>query len=95
MFHMMNEARIGVGLGAAAIGSAGYLHAVDYAHTRLQGRMAGQSNSTGEPVAIVNHPDVRRMLLAAKSYVEGGLALVLFAARLLDVSEHAEGPEAT
>ena len=82
MFHMMNEARIGVGAGALALGYTSYLYAVDYAQTRKQGRTAGAER--GGPVPIVRHLDVRRMLLASKSYVEGGLALVLFAARLLD-----------
>jgi butyryl-CoA dehydrogenase len=76
MFHMMNEARIGVGSGAVALGYTGYLHALAYARERVQG---------GRPqVPIVKHPDVRRMLLASKSYVEGGLALVLYAAKLQD-----------
>ena len=93
MFHMMNEARIGVGLGAAAIGSAGYLAAVDYAHTRAQGRLPDKSNASGAPVAIIEHADVKRMLLASKAYVEGGLALALFGASLIDVAQHAGGME--
>ena len=78
MFHMMNEARVGVGGGAAALGYTGYLHSVDYARTRVQGRR------DGKPVAIVEHPDVARMLLAQKSYAEGAVALILYCARLLD-----------
>jgi alkylation response protein AidB-like acyl-CoA dehydrogenase len=89
MFHMMNEARIGVGAGAVALGYTGYLHALAYARGRLQGRPVGDKDPTAPPVPIVRHPDVRRMLLASKSYVEGGLALVLYAARLLD--EPSEG----
>jgi alkylation response protein AidB-like acyl-CoA dehydrogenase len=84
MFHMMNEARIGVGAGAVALGYTGYLHALDYARERLQGRPVAGKDPAAPPVAIIKHPDVRRMLLAAKSYVEGGLALVLYAAKLLD-----------
>ncbi len=84
MFLMMNEARIGVGSGAVALGYTGYLHALDYARERLQGRPLEDKDPTAPPVPIVKHPDVRRMLLASKSYVEGGLALVLFAAKLLD-----------
>jgi alkylation response protein AidB-like acyl-CoA dehydrogenase len=84
MFHMMNEARIGVGSGAVALGYTGYLHALDYARQRLQGRPLADKNPSAPPVPIVDHPDVRRMLLASKAYVEGGLALVLYAARLLD-----------
>jgi alkylation response protein AidB-like acyl-CoA dehydrogenase len=84
MFLMMNEARIGVGSGAVALGYTGYLHALAYARERQQGRPIGDKDPTAPPVAIVEHPDVRRMLLASKSYVEGGLALVLYAAKLLD-----------
>jgi alkylation response protein AidB-like acyl-CoA dehydrogenase len=87
MFRMMNEARIGVGLGACAIGYTGYLKAVNYARERTQGRPLGSRDPTTPPVAIIEHPDVRRMLLAQKSYVEGGLALVLYCARLQDDAE--------
>ena len=84
MFHMMNEARIGVGGGAAAIGYAGYRCALAYAKERVQGRLAWDKDPAAQPVPIVEHPDVRRMLLQAKAYVEGALALVLYAARLDD-----------
>jgi butyryl-CoA dehydrogenase len=84
MFHMMNEARIAVGAGAAALGYTGYLHALAYARERPQGRLPGDKDPDAPPVPIVEHADVRRMLLAAKSYAEGGLALTLFAARLVD-----------
>jgi alkylation response protein AidB-like acyl-CoA dehydrogenase len=95
MFHMMNEARIGVGLGATVLGYTGYLHALEYARTRTQGRPAGARStpSTGvpsPPVPIIAHADVRRMLLAAKSYSEGGLALGLYCARLVDEEQTAE-----
>jgi butyryl-CoA dehydrogenase len=85
---MMNEARIGVGLCAAAIGYTGYLESLAYARDRLQGRPIG-ADPTSPQVPLVDHPDVRRMLLAQKSYVEGALALVLLAARLFDDSETA------
>ena len=88
MFSMMNEARIGVGLCAAAIGYTGYLESLAYARDRLQGRPVGADPTTPQ-VPLVDHPDVRRMLLAQKSYVEGALALVLLAARLFDDSETA------
>jgi len=90
MFHMMNEARIGVGAAAVALGYTGYLHALDYARNRPQGRLVWEKDPTSPPVPIVKHADVRRMLLASKSYVEGGLALVLYAARLLDEQVSAE-----
>jgi len=82
MFLMMNEARIGVGLGAAALGYRGHRHSVMYARERLQGRTAGERS--GPPVAIIEHPDVKRMLLAQKAYAEGALALCLYCAWLLD-----------
>jgi alkylation response protein AidB-like acyl-CoA dehydrogenase len=84
MFQMMNEARITVGLGAAAIGYTGYLHAVDYARNRRQGRLPAQRDPDLPPVRLVEHADVRRMLLAQKAFVEGALALVLFSAMLVD-----------
>ncbi len=84
MFHMMNEARIGVGLAAVMMGTRSHLHAVDYARERPQGRPLGAKDPTSPQVAIIEHPDVRRMLLASKAYVEGGLALCLYAARLVD-----------
>lgn len=86
MFHMMNEARVAVGLGAAAIGYAGYEASLKYARERRQGRRlsVGGKDPASVPVRIIDHTDVRRMLLAQKSYVEGGLALVLYCARLLD-----------
>jgi butyryl-CoA dehydrogenase len=90
MFHMMNEARIGVGMGATGLGYTGYLHAVEYARTRTQGRPVAGKDPAAAPVPIIEHPDVRRMLLAAKSYVEGGLALGLYCARLVDEEHTAE-----
>ena len=84
MFHMMNGARISVGLGATAIGYTGYLHSLEYARTRLQGRPLRSKDPAEPPVPIIEHADVRRMLLAQKSYVEGALALCLYCARLVD-----------
>ncbi|NMO53315.1 acyl-CoA dehydrogenase [Actinoplanes sp. TBRC 11911] len=84
MFHMMNEARIGVGAGAVALGYTGYLHALSYARERTQGRPVADKDPSAPAVPLIRHPDVRRMLLASKAYVEGGLALVLYAAKLLD-----------
>jgi alkylation response protein AidB-like acyl-CoA dehydrogenase len=84
MFHMMNEARIGVGLGAVMLGYSGYLHALAYARERPQGRPPAGKDPAQPQVRIVEHADVRRMLLAQKAYVEGGLALCLYAARLAD-----------
>ncbi|HZT55786.1 MAG TPA: acyl-CoA dehydrogenase, partial [Burkholderiaceae bacterium] len=95
MFHMMNEARIAVGLGATMIGYAGYEASLDYAKTRPQGRPIGigGKDATKPQVPIIEHADIKRMLLAQKSYCEGALALALYCARLVD--EQASGtPEA-
>ena len=82
MFHMMNEARIGIGLGATALGYTAYLHSLDYARHRPQGRTLGSRSSKQQP--IIEHADVRRMLLAQKSYAEGALGLNLYCALLVD-----------
>jgi alkylation response protein AidB-like acyl-CoA dehydrogenase len=94
MFTMMNEARVGVGLGATALGYTGYLASLDYARTRPQGRPVVAKDPTAPQVPLVQHPDVRRMLLAQKSYVEGALALNCYCGRLLDEQRTAESPEA-
>jgi alkylation response protein AidB-like acyl-CoA dehydrogenase len=93
MFHMMNEARIGVGLGAAVLGVTGYLHALDYARNRPQGRHPAERDPARPPLAIIDHTDVRRMLLAQKAYAEGALALVLYCARLVDEQSSAASEE--
>lgn len=84
MFHMMNDARIGVGLGAVMLGYTSYLHALDYARNRPQGRLPQAKNPAEPQVPIIAHTDIKRMLLAQKSYVEGGLGLTLYCARLVD-----------
>jgi len=85
MFQMMNEARISVGLGAAALGYRSYRLSVQYASQRSQGRSIGDRG--GLPVPIIEHPDVKRMLLAQKCYAEGALALCLYCARLVDLEK--------
>jgi butyryl-CoA dehydrogenase len=84
MFQMMNEARIGVGMGAVMLGYAGYLYSLEYARERPQGRVPDSKDPTTAPVAIINHADVKRMLLTQKAYVEGSFDLGLYAARLFD-----------
>ncbi|NUZ08231.1 acyl-CoA dehydrogenase [Piscinibacter koreensis] len=86
MFHMMNEARIAVGLGATMLGYAGYEASLDYAKARPQGRPVGPGGKdpTAPQVPIIRHADVKRMLLAQKAYCEGALALELYCARLVD-----------
>jgi len=93
MFHMMNEARIGVGVGAVVLGYSGYLNALEYAKDRPQGRPALNKDPETSQVKIIEHTDVKRMLLAAKSYSEGGMALVLYAARLVDEMKTATSEE--
>jgi butyryl-CoA dehydrogenase len=90
MFHMMNEARIGVGTTAASNAHAAFRYALDYASSRRQGRRFG----SGEPANLIDHPDVRRMLLFQKAISEGGLALGLAAARLLDDTHSLEDDNA-
>jgi alkylation response protein AidB-like acyl-CoA dehydrogenase len=94
MFQMMNEARIGVGVGAAALGYAGYVEALRYAKERPQGRSPDRPDPAQPMRPIIEHADVRRMLLRAKALVEGGLALCLFAARLSDDEACATDPDA-
>jgi alkylation response protein AidB-like acyl-CoA dehydrogenase len=84
MFHMMNEARIGVGIGATALGYAGYLASLEYAKERPQGRLPDNNEPSSSPVRIIEHADVKRLLLSQKAYVEGAFALVLYCARLVD-----------
>ena len=90
MFHMMNEARIGVGMAATMLGMAGYEASLEYAKNRPQGRpVAGGSQKVVKDAAqaqvrIIEHADIKRMLLAQKSYSEGALALELYCAKLVD-----------
>src|ERR1700681_2652604 len=84
MFHMMNEARIAVGAGATALNLAAYEYALGYAKDRPQGRRLTDKNPLSPPVPIVEHVDVRRMLLAQKAIAEGGLGLVLYCSHLVD-----------
>jgi alkylation response protein AidB-like acyl-CoA dehydrogenase len=95
MFHMMNEARIGVGLGASMLGYAGYEASLDYARQRPQGRAITESgkDAAAPQVPIIEHADVKRMLLAQKAFSEGAMALCLYAARLVD-EQHTGAPEA-
>lgn len=88
MFHMMNEARLAVGMGAVSLGYTGYLKSVEYARERPQGRLLKDPSTPQVP--IVEHADVKRMLLAQKSYVEGGLALGLYCTKLIDLQRTAE-----
>ena len=96
MFHMMNEARIGVGLAATMLGMAGYHASLDYAKNRPQGRPMGPGGKdAAQPqIRIIEHADVKRMLLAQKAYCEGALALELYCARLVDEQHTADAAAA-
>lgn len=86
MFLMMNEARIAIGYGACALGHAGYIRSRDYARERRQGRLPTDRNPSSQQVPIMQHADVRRMLLVQKCYVEGGLSLAMFGSLLVDLT---------
>ncbi|OQR32914.1 acyl-CoA dehydrogenase [Pseudomonas sp. T] len=93
MFQMMNEARIGVALAAASLGYQSFNHALAYARERPQGRLPGNKDPLQPQVRIIEHADVRRMLLQQKVYAEGSLALCLFASSLVEDSHTAPTPE--
>ena len=86
MFHMMNTARIGIGMAATMLGMAGYQASLDYAKSRPQGRPMGPGgkDASQPQIRIIEHADVKLMLLAQKAYCEGALALELYCARLVD-----------
>lgn len=84
MFHMMNEARILVGSGAALTALTGFQYSLDYAKERPQGRLLSNKDPLSSPVNIIEHPDVKRMLLIQKSYAEGAFALCAFGSQLAD-----------
>ncbi|HMI87531.1 MAG TPA: acyl-CoA dehydrogenase [Polyangiaceae bacterium] len=90
MFQMMNEARIMVGMGGVATASVAYYESLDYARTRPQGRGPAGRDPQKPQVAIVEHADVRRMLLRQKAIVEGGLALLATTAMQADFAAHAD-----
>ncbi|MDA8619754.1 acyl-CoA dehydrogenase [Luminiphilus sp.] len=84
MFHMMNEARIGVGMGATMSGLAGYLYSLDYARNRPQGRHPGHKDPNSPMLPIIEHADIRRLLMEQKVAVEGSLALLTYCSQLVD-----------
>jgi Acetyl-CoA dehydrogenase C-terminal like/Acyl-CoA dehydrogenase, C-terminal domain len=91
MFQLMNEARIGVGMNATAIGTAAYYASLAYAKERPQGRKIAEKDPSKPQTPIINHADVKRMLLFQKSVVEGSLALNLYCSRLSDLIHVEEG----
>ena len=90
MFHMMNEARIGVGMGAAMSGLAGYLYSLDYARNRPQGRHPGIKDPNSPMLPIIEHADIRRLLMEQKVTVEGSIALLSYCTQLVDQQVMAE-----
>ena len=96
MFLMMNAARIAVGLGSSAIASAAYYASLRYANERPQGRKLtsdGTKDINDKQALIVEHPDVRRMLMLQKSVVEGSMSLVMLASKYYDLENTATSPE--
>lgn len=89
MFQMMNEARLMVGMNGVATASVAYREAVAYARERPQGRPLGAKDPARPQVPIIEHADVRRMLLRQKAIVEGGLALIVRASYFADLAAHA------
>ena len=93
MFHMMNEARIGVGHAAVMSALGSYLYSAEYARTRAQGRPIGLKDPTKAQVPIIEHADIRRMLMAQKAAVEGAQSLCLYCAMLIDALVTEDNPD--
>jgi alkylation response protein AidB-like acyl-CoA dehydrogenase len=94
MFQMMNEARIGVGIAGASIASAAYYAALEYAKERPQSRRLNQKSALDSPqIPIIQHPDVKRMLLSQKAAVEGGLSLIVEASKYFDFAHASDDEE--
>ncbi|PWK26258.1 butyryl-CoA dehydrogenase [Arcicella aurantiaca] len=93
MFQMMNEARIGVGMNATAIGTAAYYASLEYAKERPQGRIISDKDITKPQVQIIRHADVKRMLLFQKAVVEGSLSLLIQCSMYADLAHVTEGEE--
>ncbi len=93
MFQMMNTARLGVGLAGTYIASAAYYASLQYAKERTQGRRLNDKDAGEGPVAIISHPDVRRMLLSQKTFVEGSLALLLQCYKYTDLEKISDGDD--
>jgi butyryl-CoA dehydrogenase len=93
MFQMMNEARIGVGMNATAIGTAAYYASLEYAKERPQGRIISDKDISKPQIPIIRHADVKRMLLFQKSVVEGSLSLLIQCSMYADLASVTEGEE--
>jgi len=91
MFQMMNEARIGVGMGATAMATAAYYASLDYSKTRLQGRKLSQKDPSLPPVPIIEHADVKRMLLFQRAVIEGAQSLLMQCSKFVDYQKILDG----
>jgi len=91
MFQMMNEARIGVGMGATAMATAAYYASLDYSKTRHQGRKLSRKDPSLPPVAIIEHADVKRMLLFQRAVIEGAQSLLMLCSKFVDFQKVLEG----
>jgi butyryl-CoA dehydrogenase len=87
MFHMMNEARISVGMSAVMSALGGYLYSLDYARNRPQGRPLVNRNPEDPQVMISEHADIKRMLMTQKAFVEGAQTLMYYCAELIDTNK--------
>ena len=93
MFQMMNEARIGVGMGAAAMATAAYYASLEYSKTRHQGRKISHKDPNLPPIAIIEHADVKRMLLFQRAVIEGAQGLLMQCSKLVDFQKVLEGED--
>ena len=93
MFHMMNEARIGVGMLATMSGLGGYLYSLDYARNRPQGRHPGDKDPNSPMLPIIEHADIRRLLMEQKVAVEGSMALLTYCSQLVDHQLISDDPQ--
>ena len=87
MFHMMNEARISVGMASVMTGLGGYLYSLDYARNRPQGRPLVNRNPEDAQIMISEHADIKRMLMTQKAFVEGAQTLIYYSAQLIDLQK--------
>ena len=92
MFLMMNGARVGVGLGAASMATAAYYAALEYSKTRRQGRKVSQKDPTLPPIPIIEHADIKRMLLFQRAVIEGAFSLLMQCSKYLDL-QHVVGDD--
>jgi butyryl-CoA dehydrogenase len=93
MFQMMNEARIGVGMGATAMATAAYYASLEYSKTRRQGRKVSQKDPSLPPIAIIEHADVKRMLLFQRAVIEGSQSLLMQCSKLVDFQKVLTGED--